>query len=145
MTEQNRPFLPIGYWLKKPDELLTTRINEAQEANGLSRTEWQILNVLSETSSATKSEIIEALRPFGDERTLGSPIESLIDRGLVEKDGTEANKLRLTAQGKTLHASAHEVQAKVRHRAIQGISEADFVTTVKVLQQIVSNLSDEKD
>lgn len=113
MSEQKKPFLPIGYWLKKADEVLTTRINEAQEANGLSRTEWQILNILNETSSATKSQIVEALLPFGDAKMLGSSIDSLIDRGLVEEEGPETNKLRLTTQGQTLHAGALEVQRKV--------------------------------
>lgn len=30
MSEQKRPHLPIGYWLKKADELLTARIDEVQ-------------------------------------------------------------------------------------------------------------------
>lgn len=145
MTGENRPHLPIGYWLKKADELLTARINEAQDANGLSRTEWQILNLLHETSSASKSEIVEILSPFGDANALGAKVDSLVQRGLVEAEvsgtGTGTGKLRLSPQGREVHTVALEVQKRVRHQAVQGITEADYVTTVRVLQQIVANLS----
>lgn len=137
MSEQKRPHLPIGYWLKKADELLTARIDEVQKANGLSRTEWQILNSLYEMSTASRSQIIELLSPFADAGRLGSTIDVLVDRGLIEEDD---KSLRLTDRGRNLHATALEVQIKIRQQAVQGITEADYVTTVRVLQQIVSNL-----
>lgn len=143
MSEQKKPHLPIGYWVKKVDELLTARIDEVQEANGLSRTQWQILNVLYETSSASRDQIIDVLSPFGNADTLGSAITSLVNRGLVEEDEFEAGTLRLTAQGRDLHATALEAQQKLRLQAVRGIGEADYVTTVRVLQQIVTNLTGE--
>ena len=144
MPERKTPHLPIGYWLKKADELLTARINEAQRANGLSRTEWQILNVLHETPAASRGEIIEVLHPFGEPEKLGSIIDGLVGRGLVEAEGAGAEALRLTEAGRALHRTALEVQQKVRERAVRGISEADYVTTVRVLQQMVKNLTDEE-
>jgi hypothetical protein len=48
MSESKQRHLPSGYWLKRADELLAVRIDKAQQANGLSRREWQILNVLWE-------------------------------------------------------------------------------------------------
>lgn len=143
MSAPKKPHLPIGYWLKKADEVLTSRINAAQEANGLTRTEWQILNVLHETSSASRSQIIELLSPFRDADALGSTIDALIDRGLVEATETETRQLRLTAQGRDLHATALAVQKKIRQQAVQGIREADYGTTIQVLQQIVNNLTAE--
>lgn len=141
MSEQKRPHLPIGYWLKKADELLTARINEAQQANGLTRTEWQVLNTLLETEAASRSEIVEILSPFGDAETIGAPVDSLMERGLIEPDGSETGRLRLTTLGRQLHARALEVQKGIRLQAVQGISETDYATTVRVLQQIVENLS----
>jgi hypothetical protein len=41
--------LPIGYWLKHTDELLTKHINNVQTANGVSRSPWQVLNSLYES------------------------------------------------------------------------------------------------
>lgn len=140
MTDQKRVHLPIGYWIKKADEVLTARINEAQEANGLSRTEWQILNVLHETSSASRSQIIELLHPFGNEARLGPVLDSLVDRGLVEETGTGMGEFRLSAQGRAVHATALAVQKKIRRQAVRGITETDYLTTIRVLQRIVANL-----
>ena len=140
MTQHSKPHLTIGYWLKKADELLTARINEAQAANGLSRTEWQLLNTLPETQASSRMQIIEMLRPFADADVLHSTIDGLIRRGLVvEEAGTD--ELRLSSEGTKVHAAAFEVQKTVRRQAVQGISEADYLTTIRVLQTIVENLS----
>ena len=141
MTQPKKPHLPIGYWIKKADELLTERINEVQRANGLTRTEWQILNSLHETSGATKAEIVELLRPFASAAALEATVDQLIQRGLVEAQQSGSARVQLTAQGRDLHARALEVQQSIRRQAVQGITDADYVTTVRVLQQIVENLS----
>lgn len=142
MAQQQSPHLPIGYWLKKADELLTTRINEAQQANGLSRTEWQVLNVLHETPAVSRERIIEVLHPFGDAQRLGAVVDGLVQRGLVAANTSDAGQLQLTAQGRDVHQAALEVQRQIRQQAVRGITEADYLTTVRVLQQIVANLSD---
>ncbi len=41
--------LPIGYWMKQADNLLTLGIDKIQAAFGFSRTDWQILNALKES------------------------------------------------------------------------------------------------
>lgn len=41
MSELKMPHLLIGYWVRKGDEVLTARIDEAQRANGLSRADDQ--------------------------------------------------------------------------------------------------------
>src|SRR5690606_3109679 len=108
-------------------------MHEAQEATGLSRTEWQMLNVLYETSSASRAEVIETLHPFGDEKALGSVLEGLLNRGFVEEERSGSGRLRLTAPGRAVHAAALEVQKKIRQQAVQGITEADYATTIRVL------------
>lgn len=142
MTEPKRPHLPIGYWIKKADEVLTTRIDEAQKAHGLNRTEWQILNLLRESSAATREQIAEVLRPFVDAESIAATLTSLVERGLVEADGGEIEHLRLTELGESIHAVALETQKGIRQRSMQGIDEAEYVTTVRVLQQLVKNLTE---
>lgn len=66
MPELKKPNLPIGYWIKKDDEALTTRINEAQEANGLSR------NLLQEVAVATREQLADTLHPFAAPDALGT-------------------------------------------------------------------------
>ena len=54
MTEKN---LPIGYWLKQVDKLITEQIDQAQAVHGVYRTEWQILNLLRENGRDTRETI----------------------------------------------------------------------------------------
>lgn len=99
MAEPRKPHLPIGYWIKRADALLTARINEAQAANGLTRTEWQVLNSVFEMSSAAASEIAEVLRPFADPLELSATIDGLVRRGLIAEGAGEPGRLRLTPAG----------------------------------------------
>ena len=143
MSEVKKPHLPIGYWLKRADEVLTKRINEAQRANGLSRTEWQILNVLSEVGSATDEQLEAPLRPFADITSLRELISGLQQRGLVSGKGTADDRYALTTHGQQTHEAALALQKEVRRQAMKDISEEDYATTVHVLQRIVENLSGE--
>jgi len=140
---RNKPHLPIGYWLKKADEVLTSRINEVQDANGLDRTEWQILNLLHEVSACTQDRVCEVLRPFADADSLKATLERLVSRGFVEGNGSQTDAFRLTDQGRHVHSVALETQKKIRQQAVQGISEAEYVTTVSVLQRLIANLTHE--
>src|SRR5690606_15397407 len=94
---------------------------------------------LYETSGATKAEIVELLRPFSSRPALEATVEKLIQHGLVEEDETGFGSVHLTVRGRDLHARALHVQQIVRRQAVEGITEADYVTTARVLQQIVEN------
>lgn len=142
MTSERKTNLPIGYWLKKADEVLTAYINKAQEIHGLVCTEWQILNFLYENSSATNAQVAEVLRPFADADTIEAAVDRLVQRGLIERKGEGTSELALTEQGLQVHASALQTQRKVRQQAMRGISDEEYATAVRVLQQIVVNLSD---
>lgn len=143
MSGPQKPQLPIGYWLKRADQVLTDRINEAQRAHGLSRTQWQILNVLAELGSATEEQLASPLRPFADRTALRELIAGLQQRGLVSGKGALDDRYVLTMQGHQTHEAALALQQAVRRQAMQAISAADYATTVQVLQRIVENLSGE--
>ena len=38
--------LPIGYWLKHTDEVITKHVNQVLSDNGFTRFRWQVLNIL---------------------------------------------------------------------------------------------------
>jgi len=130
---------PIGYWLKKADELLTRRINEAQSKNGLNRTEWQTLNVLRRNPRSSRSRIGEALAPFADGEAIGAVLERLVDRGLIASEG-EDGPFQLTEQGERAHRQALEEQMALRRRAVDGIGAEEYATALRTLQRLVANL-----
>lgn len=135
--------LPIGYWLKRADEILTLRIDEVQEKNGLVRMEWQVLNILHETSPVTRRHIHEIMRPFADVDAVEAVLGRLAARGLIESTDGHAEGLRLTDRGRHAHHVAAQTQQEIRRRAVQGISEVDYATTVRSLQRLVANLEDD--
>jgi len=66
MTTETNLKLPIGYWLKQVDQLLTEQINQAQAAHGVTRTDWQILNLLYENGRASDEQIFATMCTFLD-------------------------------------------------------------------------------
>jgi hypothetical protein len=141
MPEEKKPHLPIGYWIKKADEALTTRINAAQQANGLSRTDWQILNTLHEGVATTHKALATLLRPFVGPDALRGAIEQLVTRGLVKGDEGADSGYQLTTDGQHVYEAALILQQEVRRQAVQGVDEADYATAVRVLQRLVENLT----
>src|SRR5690606_9120713 len=130
----------IGYWIRQADQALTTHIDAAQSAQGLARLDWQLLNLLHDRGAQPGQAIAHVMQPFADTHRLGEALAALAARGVIEGDGSEASPFRLTEEGRRLHASAAAVQQEVRQKAVQGISQDDYVTAVRVLQRIVENL-----
>jgi DNA-binding MarR family transcriptional regulator len=137
MSEGNKQ-LPIGYWLKRADELLTKRIDEVQRANGLTSLGWQVLNVVRDKRTAMHDEIADTLRPFADAAAVGDVLTALAGRGLIS--GSAENRFELTPAGSEFYGSALRAQQAIRQRAVAGISETEYAMTVGVIQRLVDNL-----
>ena len=111
------------------------------ESSRSSRTGWQILNALHDAGSMAHEQIAELLRPFASAGSLTEQIAHLSGRGLIESEG-DAAAYRLTDRGRQVHADALATQRETRWRAAQGVSEADYLTAIRVLQRIVKNLGE---
>lgn len=141
MTKEINLKLPIGYWLKQVDQLLTEQINEAQAVHGVTRADWQILNLLKENGRASDEQIFTTMCTFVDATQFQEVIYHLIDRGWIDET-LASRELQLTYAGHDQHARIFATQKEVRQRAMQGISEDEYVTVIRVLQQMVGNLSE---
>ncbi len=130
--------LPIGYYLKLADNLLTKGIDEIQSQYGLNRIEWQVLNSIYEKQEVLKSEILELMKPLADNQSVETILAKIIDKSQVE---FKNNLLALTTKGKELHNSCFETQKDFRKKAINNISEADYQTTISTLQKMIANIS----
>lgn len=133
----SNPAKPIGFWIRRADELLTTRIDEAQRGNGLDRLDWQVLKVVSE-GGATRARITEALHPFANFQTIDTVLSALARRGLTS--GSDAGGFQLTPAGEEMHQHALSLQTLIREKAVSGISPEDYATALAVLQRLVENL-----
>lgn len=130
--------LPIGYWIKRVDELLTRRIDAAQRSNGLSRLEWQALNALHERGATTRAEIVATLQPFAAAGAIDDVLLKFAGQAWVQRAGEDG--LELTPAGRERHAQALASQQAVRRQAMNGISESAYAAAVAVLQRMAENL-----
>jgi DNA-binding MarR family transcriptional regulator len=133
------PQRPIGYWLKLVDRLLDEQFEETMEEHGVTRRQWQLMNLLADKPS-TAAELTEALGPFIPE-TAGEgpqePVEELVESGWVSN---EDGHYTLTDTGRASLASLGDVVDRTRAKVIQGIGEEEYTATLDVLERIARNL-----
>jgi DNA-binding MarR family transcriptional regulator len=143
MSQVQKPELPIGYWIKRVDRLLSERIDDIQATNGVSRSEWQVLNLLSEAGSTTKERVFESMRTFIDAPSLDEILARFHARGWTKRSedlesGTE--ELQLTELGRGQHATILSTQQKIRQRAMRGVSADEYAMVIRILQRMADNL-----
>ncbi|NUW45724.1 MarR family transcriptional regulator [Nonomuraea rhodomycinica] len=115
----------IGYWLKHLDELFENTLTATLDAGGVTRREWQVLNVL-----AAGDDPRAQLAPFAG---VDDAHERLAGRGWAE--GAE-----LTEEGRRAHAALAEQVGRIRRRAAEGVSREEYAATIDVLRRMAANL-----
>jgi DNA-binding MarR family transcriptional regulator len=128
---------PIGYWVKTVDRLIDDQFAAVAGEAGLTRRQWQILNVLAEQPGATREQVARALAPFlaatesVDEHLAGIP-----DLVTVRPEG-----LALTPAGQTrLDEVRTKSVARLRERVAAGMTREEYDTTLRTLERIARNL-----
>ncbi len=91
MTEAGRQKLPIGYWLKQVDTLLTEQINQAHHASGITRVEWQLLQSLHQQGPLARETLLDTLRAFVDAPALELTLGRLQARGWIAEQAETAS------------------------------------------------------
>lgn len=128
--------LPIGYWIKQVDNILTKGIDDIQSSFGMTRTDWQILNSVSENETIEKIELTKIMSPFLDTNLIDDILKKLKDRHLIDENN---QKLILTDKGEKQHSQCLEKQKLFRQKTMTGISQQDYQVTVLTLQKIIEN------
>jgi hypothetical protein len=140
MTEQQgKGQLPVGYWLKHVDRLLTERSDAALSERGFTRLRWQTMNTIAEAGSISRASLYETLRPFANREQLDALVAGLIQPGWVAEGRDRA--LTVTESGQAEHAQLLQLQQTVRQRAFAGVSAEEYAMLVAVLQRVAGNLS----
>lgn len=129
---------PIGYWLKKLDRLIDEQFEEQLGEAGLSRRQWQVINLL-EGDPRSVPELQSELEPFlqEDPDDLTDALSGLVTRGWV---ASQDNIVNLTETGQ---AQLKLIEAKVtelRQASMAGISPEEYQTTIDVLARMARNL-----
>lgn len=135
---------PIGYWLKLVDRLIDEQFASTLEEHGVTRRQWQLLNVLSR-EPATVEQLDAAVAPFlvshDDESSLDHLTE-LIDSAWVDATPTG---YELTDRGRSAFERLAEVVATQRTVVADGVTAEQYEQTVAVLERMARNLGHSAD
>lgn len=130
---------PIGYWLKLVDRLIDEQFASTLEDHGVTRRQWQLLNVLSR-ESATVEQLDAAVAPFlsaDDTESSTEHLTELIDSAWVDATPTG---YELTERGRTAFEKLEEVVAVQRTAIAEGVTPEQYEQTVVVLERMARNL-----
>ncbi|MGW1786767.1 MarR family winged helix-turn-helix transcriptional regulator [Streptomyces sp. NPDC002143] len=131
---------PIGYWSWAASKAVVTRIRASLADMGTTQPQWWVLAQVARADTVkTRDEVSRLLRNYLDEgsESIESEIDTTIARGWVTEDAE--GRLGLTAEGKAFYdkvAALQEVLGTERHA---GISDEEYLTTLKVLQRFIHN------
>lgn len=138
---------PIGFWLKLVDRLIDEQFDATLEEHGITRRQWQLLNVL-ERGPATVGQLDAAVAPFlagppadgGEGAEPEGAAEHLSE--LIESAWVAANDdgYELTARGATTFGRLGEVVGELRDRMAAGLSQEQYDQTVETMEQMARNL-----
>ena len=129
---------PIGYWLKKLDNLIDAQFERQLSEAGLSRRQWQLLHLL-EAGPRSVPDLQAELEPFlqGGVGELNDAVSGLVTRGWAESTD---NVVNLTEAGQAQFGIVKAKVAELRQGLIAGISPEEYETTIAVLARMAANL-----
>lgn len=130
--------MPIGYWLKLVDQLIDKQFASTLDEHGVTRRQWQLLNVLAQAPS-TLQQLDAAVAPFlnPDGETSEEHLTELIESAWVVH--SDAHYV-LTEQGEAAFARIADIVARNRDQLGDGITADQYDTTVAALEHMARNL-----
>jgi DNA-binding MarR family transcriptional regulator len=128
---------PIGFWLKLVDRLIDEQFAATLEEHGITRRQWQLLNVLH-AQPATIEQLDAAVAPFlAAEETSAEHLTELVESAWVE---STAKGYALTERGRAALDRLSQVVATQRTAIAEGVSAEQYQATVAVLERMAANL-----
>jgi DNA-binding MarR family transcriptional regulator len=113
--------------------------NGRSTRDGLTRRHWQVLNTLA-AGPSTAAALTAALQPFvqEDAKAVEVIIKDFFDRGWVRNvpDGG----VEISERGRAVHEAAMKRVAETRQDLRRGITDDEYVSVVRILQRMASNL-----
>jgi DNA-binding MarR family transcriptional regulator len=132
------PERPIGYWLKNLDRLIDARFERQLGDAGLSRRQWQLINLL-EDGPRSVPELHTELEPFLQDAPddLQDALSGLVGRGWAD---SQDEIVALTEIGQAQFGLVTAMVAELRQTLMIGISAEQYQTTTDVLIRMAANL-----
>ncbi|MFE6980036.1 MarR family transcriptional regulator [Streptomyces griseus] len=135
---------PAAYWTGVAYEALITYTRARQAEKGYTQPQFWLLRHLSandispDGEGMTLPELQQAMASYiRPEDDLAVEAEALVERGWLNRD--TGGRLWLAEAGEQARVDLARNAPAIRAALHEGISDADYVTTVKVLQRLIRN------
>jgi hypothetical protein len=92
---------PIGHWLKRADEVITEHVDRVLSDNGFTRFRWQVLNIIYQAGTITRSGVFDTMQTFIDARQLGEIIDRFAKDGWSSAARVTPHSLRSPRRART--------------------------------------------
>ncbi|MFH8368333.1 MarR family transcriptional regulator [Streptomyces sp. NPDC018031] len=143
-TDDELATQPAAYWTGVAYEALIAFTRARQAELGFTQPQYWLLRNLSphdlspDGSGMTVPELRQAMSGYlRAEDDLEREAAVLLERGRLTRD--DDGRLWITEAGEAARAGLKEHTPAIRDRIHQGIDDADYVTTLKVLRQMIRN------
>ncbi|MEV6764256.1 MarR family winged helix-turn-helix transcriptional regulator [Streptomyces sp. NPDC051105] len=131
---------PIGYWSWAAHKAVVTRARAALAEIGTTQPQWWVLGQVARADGdGTRDEVSRILRGYLDTgpEAMEEEIDSTIAHGWITQ--APGGLLSLTEEGRAFYGKAAAVQAELQAERHAGISDEEYLTTLKVLQRFIHN------
>jgi hypothetical protein len=129
---------PIGFWAARAGDAVRARTRGALEEIGVTQPEWWVLHQLSlRPDGVDRVTMVDTIGPNDTPGAIESAIGSGITKGWIHAEGAH---LRPTEAGTERFERAAKIQKALQDERMAGITEADFATTISVLQRTIANV-----
>ncbi|TDT37246.1 DNA-binding MarR family transcriptional regulator [Streptomyces sp. BK208] len=131
---------PVGYWAWAAYKAVVTRTRAALAELGTTQPQWWVLAQVARAGAPkTRAEVSGLLRNYLDTgpETMEAEIDATITAGWIVE--APDDRLSLTPEGRTFFEKAAALQDDLRTERHAGISDEEYLTTMKVLQRVIHN------
>ncbi|MCO8306226.1 MULTISPECIES: MarR family winged helix-turn-helix transcriptional regulator [Streptomyces] len=131
---------PIGYWSWAAYKAVVSRIRAALAEIGTTQPQWWVLAQVARAETVkTRAEVSRLLRNYLDTgpEAMEAEIDATIAQGWITEDA--GGRLGITAAGRAFYDKAAALQDELWAERHAGISDEEYLTTMKVLQRFIHN------
>ena len=136
----------LGSLLGKSSRLLANHLNNRLNSINLTVEQWSLLALLWINDNQSQKSLQLAL--LKDKATINSLINYLLKDGFVTKNPSTIDKrsliVSLTQKGRKIQSASMPMAIKSIEQATENIDKQELQITLKVLNQIISNLTKDK-
>ncbi|MFD5698044.1 MarR family winged helix-turn-helix transcriptional regulator [Streptomyces lasiicapitis] len=136
---------PVGYWSGLAHAAVTRHLRDAMARIDITQPQYWVLNrVHGGTEAPTREEAVIQLTPLADgPHEIARVVDQLVHRGWLRIDAGQ--RVHLTDAGEAARLRLRTLVTELRAVVHAGISDEEYVTALKVLRRMVTNVEGDKD